>query len=83
MEPVSLVSRLLYGKGSFSSVRAVELTWTLCSVSRSLESPSCIRVFESRSLVMYRLFAPVFAIVAELRALTPIQFLRSSIFTEV
>ena len=61
MEPVSLVSRLLYGKGSFSSVRAVELTWT-CAVFLFARCHRALGV-RSRSL-MYRLFAPVFAVLS-------------------
>ena len=59
MEPVSLISRLLLTKGSFSSVRAVELTWT--SVVFLLVRCHRVLGVRSRSL-MYRLFASVFAV---------------------
>ena len=61
MEPVFLVLRLLQIKWSFDSVRVVKLTWT----SVVLLLVRCHRALGARSRsLMYRLFAPVFAVLS-------------------
>ena len=61
MEPVSLFLRLLLTKGSFSSARAVELTWTFVVFLLF----RCHRALGVRSRpLMYRLFASVFAVLS-------------------